>query len=623
MADVFISYARSTAKQAQAAAKALRSSGYSVWMDDELPAHRTFTGVIQEQLDAAKAALVIWSADAVASEWVLSEANRAREGHKLVQARVDDSRLPMPFDQLQCVDLSGGSGPGWRREWAKVTAGIADLVQGAGAAAQMAEPPKPRPPNRRLWIAAAVILVLGIAGAAAVSWWPRPPSGPPVVHFAGLTALGPDVPASLPASLTDDVRIAFGADNVVILRDRDPDFVLSGTVRRVDDKLRLSVKLEDAREGTLLWSGVREWPSDQKVSRYNAMNLTQILRCGLLDGAADDADLPPHSLALFLQYCDARLSITGQAEHAVTIMRRLLQDQPQFGRGWSSLAWSIQVAILQDPKRADAAALRAEAKAAAARALRLDPRDAQAYEVQAIQLPATAYAAQEQLLRRASESRLTACGCELVRYGDSLADVGRAREAVVQFQRAHQREPLGPHAINLSFGYAAMGDTERSDQAFAKWSEIFADMPGFLPLAMQRAAYAGRWLEAARLAVEGARPVSRDALIAAFEALASGDPARIAAARPGVESVARETPDPWFYGVVLAALSDWPAALDVVARTRHNSSLFHPAFLTLRHDPRYLDVLERQGLIKYWRETHTQPDLCRAPDAPAFCKTLD
>ena len=622
MADVFISYARSTAKQAQAAAKALRSLGYSVWMDDELPAHRTFTGVIQEQLDAAKAALVIWSADAVASEWVLSEANRAREGHKLVQARVDDSRLPMPFDQLQCVDLSGGSGPGWRREWAKVTASIADLVKGAGAAAQMAEPPKPRPPNRRLWIAAAVILVLGIAGAAAVSWWPRPPSGPPVVHFAGLTALGPDVPASLPASLTDDVRIAFGADNVVILRDRDPDFVLSGTVRRVDDKLRLSVKLEDAREGTLLWSGVRDWPSDQKVSRYNAMNLTQILRCGLLDGAADDADLPPHSLALFLQYCDARLSITGQAEHAVTIMRRLLQDQPQFGRGWSSLAWSIQVAILQDPKRADVAALRAEAKAAAAQALRLDPRDAQAYEVQAIQLPATAYAAQEQLLRRASESRLTACGCELVRYGGSLATVGRVREAVVQFQRAHQREPLGLHAANLSFGYAALGDAERSDQAFAKWSEIFAGTPGFLSLEMQRAAYAGRWSEAARLAVDGARPVSRDALIAAFEALASGDPTRIAAAQPGVRNVATASTDPWFYGVVLAALSDWPAALDVVARTSDPSLLFHPAFLSLSHDPRYLDALERQGLIRYWRETHTRPDLCSAPDAPAFCKTL-
>ena len=145
---------------------------------------------------------------------------------------------------------------------------------------------------------------------------------------------------------------------------------------------------------------------------------------------------------------------------------------------------------------------------------------------------------------------------------------------------------------------------------------------GHYTMDMQRAAYAGRWSEAARLAVDGARPVSRDALIAAFEALASGDPTRIAAAQPGVRNVATASTDPWFYGVVLAALSDWPAALDVVARTSDASLLFHPAFLSLRHDPHYLDALERQGLIRYWRETRTRPDLCAAPDPPAFCKTL-
>ena len=41
MSDVFISYARSTAKQAQAVGEALRSLGYAVWRDDELPAHRS------------------------------------------------------------------------------------------------------------------------------------------------------------------------------------------------------------------------------------------------------------------------------------------------------------------------------------------------------------------------------------------------------------------------------------------------------------------------------------------------------------------------------------------------------------------------------------------------------
>src|SRR5271157_1568110 len=128
MSDVFISYARSTAKQAQAVAAALRGLGYSVWIDDDLPAHRTYSRVIEEQMAAAKAAVVIWSADAVQSEWVLSEANRAREDRKLVQVTTDTARLPMPFDTIQCADLVGWTGeadaPGWR----KVVASISELM---------------------------------------------------------------------------------------------------------------------------------------------------------------------------------------------------------------------------------------------------------------------------------------------------------------------------------------------------------------------------------------------------------------------------------------------------------------------------------------------------------------
>ena len=79
MSDVFISYARSTAKQAQQVADALRSLGYGVWRDDELPAHRDYSEVIEERLRAAKAVVVVWSADAVKSQWVRAEADLARE----------------------------------------------------------------------------------------------------------------------------------------------------------------------------------------------------------------------------------------------------------------------------------------------------------------------------------------------------------------------------------------------------------------------------------------------------------------------------------------------------------------------------------------------------------------
>ena len=118
MADVFLSYARPDAAAAERIARQLGKAGWSVWYDRDLPAHRAYSDVIATELESASAVLVLWSRASADSEWVRSEANRARELHKLVQARVGEGRLPMPFDQIQCADLSGWRGaktdPGWR-----------------------------------------------------------------------------------------------------------------------------------------------------------------------------------------------------------------------------------------------------------------------------------------------------------------------------------------------------------------------------------------------------------------------------------------------------------------------------------------------------------------------------
>jgi len=146
MADVFISYARSTEPQARVIAEALRTLGYGVWRDDALPAHRAYGDVIAEQIEAARAVVVIWSADAVASEWVRSEADKARALRKLVQLRVDQADLPMPFDQIHCADLTGWTGGGEPADWSKVVGSIDALagrqsLQGSAApTAQVAEP---------------------------------------------------------------------------------------------------------------------------------------------------------------------------------------------------------------------------------------------------------------------------------------------------------------------------------------------------------------------------------------------------------------------------------------------------------------------------------------------------
>jgi len=55
MANVFVSYARSTVAEANAVVEALRAAGFTVCRDDELPPHRSYAEVIEERLKAASA----------------------------------------------------------------------------------------------------------------------------------------------------------------------------------------------------------------------------------------------------------------------------------------------------------------------------------------------------------------------------------------------------------------------------------------------------------------------------------------------------------------------------------------------------------------------------------------
>src|SRR4051794_14464689 len=132
MSDVFVSYARPDEPQAERVAGALRAAGYSVWRDDELPAHRAYADVIEERLKSADAVVVLWSADAAKSQWVRAEADAARSAGTLIQTTVDGSIPPMPFNQIQSADLNAWTGdtgaPGWRKLLASVQA-LAPIVK--------------------------------------------------------------------------------------------------------------------------------------------------------------------------------------------------------------------------------------------------------------------------------------------------------------------------------------------------------------------------------------------------------------------------------------------------------------------------------------------------------------
>ena len=184
MADIFISYARPTAKLTRAIASALQSEGYSVWFDEELPAHRAYADVIQERLDEAKAVLVIWSKEAAQSQWVRSEANRARERQTLVQLRSDRSALPMPFDQIQCLDFQGWRGDVRAPCWRQLVATVGELAGKGPSPPPLQAGQEHRPFMSRRQFAAAGIATAAITGIGAWAWLlPGQPEAPPEVQL--------------------------------------------------------------------------------------------------------------------------------------------------------------------------------------------------------------------------------------------------------------------------------------------------------------------------------------------------------------------------------------------------------------------------------------------------------
>jgi hypothetical protein len=127
MVDVFISYSRANKDKVSRLARAIEQAGYDVWWDAELPPHMSYGDVITAKIQSAKAAVVVWSEDAAASEWVRAEADVARNRKKLVQTALGDISPPLPFNQIQYANLGDWNGEDDHPEWRKVKGSLEAL----------------------------------------------------------------------------------------------------------------------------------------------------------------------------------------------------------------------------------------------------------------------------------------------------------------------------------------------------------------------------------------------------------------------------------------------------------------------------------------------------------------
>lgn len=125
---MFVSYARANEAVARRVESGLKAAGFNAWRDDQLPAHRAYSEIIEQRLRGAAAVVVLWSKEAAASQWVRAEADFARTAGKLVQAQLDDTLPPMPFNQIQCAHLRGWRGGGSHSGWAKLRSSVRQQI---------------------------------------------------------------------------------------------------------------------------------------------------------------------------------------------------------------------------------------------------------------------------------------------------------------------------------------------------------------------------------------------------------------------------------------------------------------------------------------------------------------
>ncbi len=124
VSDIFISYAREDRETAERLAHALTNQGWSVWWDRDIPPGQSFDQVIEQQIDAARCMVVLWSRTSAPSDWTKVEAEEGERRGVLVPALIEDVRIPLAFRRIQAADLVDWTGDEQAEGFAALVAAV-------------------------------------------------------------------------------------------------------------------------------------------------------------------------------------------------------------------------------------------------------------------------------------------------------------------------------------------------------------------------------------------------------------------------------------------------------------------------------------------------------------------
>lgn len=508
MTDLFLSYKAEDRARVAPLVQALETDGLSVWWDEHIGGGDDWRDTILRHLEAARAVIVVWSRRSVGpnGQFVRDEATRALKRGTYLPVRIDKVDPPLGFGETQALELHGWKGD---RSDARYQAVLSTLRKRLGikaVAAKQSGEQASGVTRRTLVIGAGAVAVASAAGIAA--WLlPRGHGGKgdsiAVLPFANLS--GDPAQAYFSEGIAEELRSALSrvAGLKVVARTsseavKDADAktaahklgvnnILTGSVRRSPQMIRVSAQLVDGRQGLERWAEVYDRPPADalqvqtdianKVAEALSIRLGGPDRERLAQGGTDNP--AAHDLLL-----KAEDSLRGgddneidRLERTMGIVDAALALDPKYGAAWALKASLLQMkAGGHSLTAAEYRANYAAAEQVARKAIQVAPQSRLGYSVLAEILD-------QQLKRRAALVQFQKMlalpgedGRTLPVYATFLSEIGRTGEALRTADEALAVDPLNPQ----SFGRKAaiLAGARRYDDAIRALDESIKLVPG-------------------------------------------------------------------------------------------------------------------------------------------------
>lgn len=130
LADIFLSYARPDLEVARGVAEDLEKEGFSVFFDQHIGVGESWDALIEEEIEAAKCVIVLWSPTSRGREWVRNEARFGKQKGILRPAYIEACALPLEFNGTQTANLEKrAAGDLQHLEWRRLIESVGELAK--------------------------------------------------------------------------------------------------------------------------------------------------------------------------------------------------------------------------------------------------------------------------------------------------------------------------------------------------------------------------------------------------------------------------------------------------------------------------------------------------------------